>query len=230
MKKICLFLFATVVTTASFSQVKWGVQVLGGSGSAQITGLDDDDEMITKKSIFSYGAGLSSEISLGREFTLRPSLSFLKKGVSLTMDFSDPSMGYTDITTLQTNLYYAELPINLTYNGPLKWGKYFVGLGPSFGFGLSGTAKATATYQDPFTPLETESGEVDAFKSEDENGAGFKRFEASANFIGGVQWNNGLYVNAGYLLGISNTVPNDDGASFKHTGFHLTIGYFFSKK
>ena len=79
MKKICLFLFATVVTTASFSQVKWGIQVLGGSGSAQITGLDDDDEMITKKSIFSYGAGLSSEISLGREFTLRPSLSFLKK-------------------------------------------------------------------------------------------------------------------------------------------------------
>lgn len=230
MKKILFFVIASTLVTNSFSQVKWGVQVLGGLNTAHISGLDDDDEFIKKKSVAGFGAGVIAEVSLGKEFTLRPSLNLLKKGVSLTLDFSEPSMGYIDITELKTNLYYAELPLNLTYNGPLKSGKYFIGVGPSFGVGLFGTAKTNSTYQDPGQPLETDSEEVDAFKSEDDDGAGFKRFEVSANFIGGVQFNNGFFINAGYLLGMTNTIPNDDGASYKNKGLNITVGMFFKRK
>ncbi|HEY0039287.1 MAG TPA: outer membrane beta-barrel protein [Flavisolibacter sp.] len=231
MKKIYLLVFTGLLSASAFSQVKWGAQVIGNLSSAHITGLEEDEEeFVKRKSIFAYGVGVSAEVALGKEFTLRPSLNLLKKGVQLDINFSEPSIGYREEINFRTSLYYAELPLNLTFNGPLKSGKYFIGFGPSFGLGLFGKAKTEATYQDPGQAPYSESEEIDAFKSEDEDGAGFKRFEVSGNIIAGLQWNNGLYVNAGYLVGLTSTLPTDDGGSYKNKGLQLTLGMFFGKK
>lgn len=229
MKKIFLFSLTAVLATTAFSQVKWGVQAIANMSSANIPGLElvSDEGVVKNKSVFAYGLGLSAELPLGREFTLRPSFNFLKKGGGFDASYSDPMLG-TEKVNFRTNLYYAELPIHLAINGSLKSGKYFVGFGPSLGFGLAGKAKVDYTYQDPGQPAETESEEVDAFDTEEEGG--FKRFEISGSIIGGLQWQNGLYINAGYLVGMNNLFKEDAETSYKHRGLQLTLGYFFSKK
>jgi hypothetical protein len=230
MKKVYLVAILGVLTSAAFSQVKWGGQIIGNLSSAQILELESEDEdLIKKKSIIGYGFGLSAELPLAKEITLRPSLNLLKKGVEFNANFSDASMGYREEYGFTTSLYYAELPVNLAINGSLKSGKYFFGFGPSFGLGLTGKAKTVSTYQDPGQPVQTESEELDAFASEDDNGAGFKRFEVSGNIIAGIQLNNGFYANAGYLVGFTNSITGDEG-SYKNKGFQLTLGMFFSKK
>ena len=230
MKKIYLLALSGFLTSAAFSQVKWGAQIIGNLSSAQLPEVEfDDQELIKKKSILGYGFGLSAEVPLAKELTLRPSLNFLKKGVEFTGNYSDPSMGYRDEVSFKANLYYAELPINLAINGSLKSGKYFFGFGPSIGLGLTGTVKTTETYQDPGQPVQTDSEQFDAFTAHDDDGGGFKRLEVSGNIIGGIQWNNGLYVNAGYLIGFTNSIRDDEG-SYKNKGFQITLGMFFSKK
>lgn len=230
MKKIYLLALSATVSLAAFSQVKWGVQAIGNLSSANIPGLEaDEDGTVKKKSVFGFGAGLSAEVPLGREFTLRPSFNFLKKGGGFDANFTDPLFGSKEDVKFRTNLFYAELPIHLALNGSLKSVKYFVGFGPSFGFGLAGKARVDYTYQDPGQPVETESEEIDAFDSNNDE-EGFKRFEVSASVIGGIQWNNGFYVNAGYLAGMTNLFLEEAESSYKHNGLQLTIGYFFSKK
>ena len=230
MKKIYFLAFTSLLTSACFSQVKWGAQVIGNLSSAMVLELDSDDEdLINKKSLINYGFGLAAEVPLAKELTLRPSLNLMKKGVEFNANFSDLSMGYREEYSFTTHLYYAELPINLAINGSLKSGKYFFGFGPSFGFGLTGKVKTQSTYQDSGQQVETESEELDAFASEDENGGGFKRLEVSGNIIGGIQFNNGFYANAGYLVGFTNSIQGEDG-SYKNKGFQLTLGMFFSKK
>jgi hypothetical protein len=230
MKKVYLVAILGLLTSAAFSQVKWGGQIIGNLSSAQILELESEDEdLIKKKSIIGYGFGFSAEVPLAKEITLRPSLNLLKKGVEFNANFSDPSMSFREEYSFTTSLYYAELPVNLAINGSLKSGKYFFGFGPSFGLGLTGKAKTVSSYQDAGQPVQTESEELDAFASEDDNGAGFKRFEVSGNIIAGVQLNNGFYANAGYLVGFTNSITGDEG-SYKSKGLQLTLGMFFSKK
>ena len=230
MKKIFLLTLAAAISFTSFSQVKWGAQVIGNLSSGTITGFEDDEEEFLKnKSIFGLGAGVIAEVPLATDVTFRPSLNFLQKGMAFDLNYSDPIFGSEEIR-FKTNLFYAELPLNFAYNGNLKFGKYFIGMGPSFGFGLSGKAKITSTFQYPGMPTETETESADAFGSEDDDGLGLKRFEISANFIGGVQWNNGFFVNAGYLLGLNNLAPSGEDGSYKHKGLQLTVGMFFNKK
>jgi len=82
----------------------------------------------------------------------------------------------------------------------------------------------------PFDPSEKEEEEFDAFKKEDEGGAGYKRLDLGANAIAGIQFNSGLFVNAGYSLGLANLVDSEEGGSMKNRGLQLTVGYVFSKK
>ena len=229
MKKICLLALSGLLTSTAFSQVKWGAQVIGNLSSAQILDIETDEEdLIKNKSVFGYGFGLSAELPLAKELTLRPSLNFLKKGGEFSANFSDPSMGYREEYSFTTNLYYAELPVNLAINGNLKAGKYFFGFGPSFGLGLTGKVKTKSIYQDPGQSVETETEELDAFASEDDNGGGFKRLEVSGNIIGGIQFNSGFYANAGYLVGFTNSISGEDGG-YKNKGFQITLGMFFSR-
>jgi hypothetical protein len=226
MKKICLFALAGILCSVAHSQTRWGGQIIGNLTSANIPSFGEG--LIKNKSAVGFGAGVVAEVPLGTEFTFRPSLNFLKKGSGFDINFSDPSLGYREETKFNANLYYAELPLHFALNGSLGSGKYFIGMGPSFGLGLFGNAKVEYIYQDANQPLETETEEVDPYDSED---GGFKRFEVSASIIGGLQWNSGFFINAGYLAGMTNLArDSDDEGSYKQKGFQLTIGKFFTKK
>jgi hypothetical protein len=229
MKKISLLALAAIITTASFAQAKWGVQAIGNLANVKLS--VDGADAFKKKANIGFGVGLASEIDLGTSLSLRPSLNLLQKGGKLESAFDTDGSGDGEMMpsiSVNNKLYYAELPVNLVYNVNLASGKLYFGAGPSIGMGLFGKTKVSSV--NPFDPSEKEEEEVDAFKKEDDGGAGFKRFDFSANAIAGFQSKSGFYVNAGYLMGLSNLVDSEDGESFKNRGLQLTIGYFFARK
>ena len=224
MKKIYLLAIAAVLTSVSFGQVKWGGQITGNLSSAKLGG--DGASLFKSKAIVGFGVGVVSDVTLSEKLSLRSSLNLLQKGVELKSAFEEESgdIEFPSVT-LTNKLFYAELPVTLTYNIGSSNGKFFFGAGPSLGYGLFGKAKVTTS--DPFNPGEKETESFDAFKKEEKGGAGYKRFDLSANAIAGFQWNSGLYVNAGYLLGLSNLASGaEDGQSVKNRGLQLTVGKF----
>ncbi len=227
MKKIYLLAIAATLTSAAFSQVKLGGQLTGTLSSASFI---TEEEITSKKTpLAGLGIGLSAELSLSQTLSLRSSLGLLQKGVTIKTS-SEEAGTIGKIEGKFTNkLYYAELPVHLTFNKEALCGKVFAGAGPSIGYGLFGKSKANYTVITPGMPTHTENESVDVFKKGDDGG-GFKRLDMSASFIAGLQFNSGLYVNAGYLLGLSNALPKSDGDSYKNRGLQLTIGMFLKGK
>jgi hypothetical protein len=226
MKKIFLFAIAVIASTAAFSQVNWGLQAHGNLARTSISG--EGTEAFKKSANIGFGAGVIADANLGSQLSLRTSLNLLQKGGKLSFNGGGEGDDFLPSIDASNKLFYAELPVNLVYNVNLSSGKLFFGAGPSLGYGLFGKAKVT--YTNPFDPSEKETEETDAFKKEDDGGAGMKRFDFSANAIAGYQFNNGLFINAGYLLGFGNLVDSEDGESMKNRGLQLTVGFLFNKK
>lgn len=224
MKKFILIAAIIAVSTTGFSQVKFGPQVTASLATASIDPGSEATEF-KKTPQAAFGLGILAEVPLTENFSLRPSVSLLQKGVSLKASGEDDGgIGSFDVK-VTNKLYYAEMPVLATWNIALANSKLYFGAGPSLGVGLFGKSKATYTIYFPGMPGMTETENVDAFKKEDDEGAGFKRVDLSANAIAGVQWSNGLYVNAGYLHGFSNLQKDDDGSSYRNQSFHLTVGF-----
>ncbi len=227
-KKYILVAAIIAVSTTGFSQVKFGPQVTAGLATASIN--EDPEVDYSTKAQAAFGIGVLAEIPLSEKFSLRPSLSLLQKGGKLTAASADDGgMGSIDIK-VTNKLYYAELPVLATFNVALPNSKIFFGAGPSFGVGLFGKSKATYTINFPGMPPFTETENADAFKKGDDEGAGFKRLDFSANAVAGVQWNNGFYVNAGYLHGFSNLQRDTDGTSYRSRSFQLSAGILLGGK
>lgn len=221
MKRILLLAVAATITTASFSQVKLGAQVTGNAGSVST----DAPAKIEKSMRGGFGAGVVSEIPLGSNFSLRPSINFLQKGSSFKSVPVIVGEGSSAKADLQTTLNYLELPVLVQYTVPLNKMNLFFAAGPSLGYGISGKIKLTTTGTVEGQPVNT-TDKINAFKSEDKDGAGMKRFDISANAIAGLEFENGMFVHAGYLGSLKSITEE---SKYKNYGFQLTLGYFFKK-
>lgn len=227
-KKYILFAALIAVSTAGFSQVKFGPQVTAGLATSAIN--EDPEVEYSKSGMAAFGVGLLAEIPVSEKISLRPSLSLLQKGGKFTgSSLDDGGFGSIDIKVTNT-LYYAELPVLATYNVTLPNGKLFFGAGPSLGVGLFGKSKATYTIVFPGMPAFTETENADAFKKAEDEGAGFKRMDFSGNAVAGMQWNSGLYVNAGYLHGFSNLQKGTEGTTYRNRSFQLSVGMLLGGK
>ncbi len=225
MKKYIFTAALAAIATTGFTQVKFAPQVSASLGTA---GIDPGEAIDFKQSpVAGFAVGLLAEIPVTEKFSIRPSINLAHKGVTLKgTDQADGGIGTVDVK-ITNNLYYAELPVVATFNVPLQNSKLFFGAGPSLGVGLFGKSKATYTLNFSGLPPESETMKSDAFE---DDGAGFKRVDLSANAIAGIQWNSGLYVNASYLHGFSNLIADEDDGSYKNRTVQLTVGFLLGKK
>ena len=164
-----------------------------------------------------FGAGVVAELPFQNNLSLRSSLNYLQKKSSV--EFSTVA-GKTN--TLKSTLNYLELPVNLVYTIPMNGVSVYFGAGPSIGYGISGKMKFNGYMagQGGSHPV-TETTE--AFKKEDKGGAGLKRFDLSANANAGIQFDNGIFINGGYLYGFTNLGEKDN--KYKNRGILLTLGF-----
>ena len=128
--------------------------------------------------------------------------------------------GSEDITTLN----YIEMPLNFLYNINTPKGKFFMGAGPSLGFGISGKSK----WKDG---TESGSDDVKFGSGEDDD---LKPFEIGANVLAGYLFKGGFMVSTNYNMGLSNLFPGDEslyGKITQHNNyFGINIGYIFPGK
>lgn len=197
----------------------------------------EDGENIDFENRFSWKGGLVAQVPLTMNVNFMPQLNILSKGGKLNLSETTDLGGVPVTETLKGNakLTYLELPLNLVYSAGGDEGGFFIGLGPTISYGLSGEFEGDYTIS-AMGQSETEPFNIDIKfdgKTEDEVDPNdeawhFKRFDFGANVIAGYQLSNGVFINAHYNHGFSDIDPND-GIETKNRYFGIGIGYFFGR-
>jgi hypothetical protein len=201
MKKVFLIAAFAAVTMGATAQTRFGAQA-----GINMATLSTEGASTGSKSKIGLTIGALADVPFGGSISFRPELNFIQKGSKFSI------LGYESTTALN----YVELSPNFVYNINAGAGKVFLGLGPSFGFGISGKMKEKE-------PGEAEvEGDIE-FGSEDNE---VKAFDYGLNLLGGYELSNGLFFSAGYNLGLAN-LSNVEGSEVKNRGFQIKIGFMF---
>ncbi len=233
MKKILLTAVCTIFVLTASAQlpVKFGVRA--GMNVAKMTeGVDDDEN---PKSRVSYHVGVIVDIPVFKEYLyIQPGLYFTQKGYK----FKEQSFWDDEEESWKTSMNptYMEIPIlisgryNINSNVQLQ-----VSFGPYLAVGLGGKFKDTERegpykYEDTYKIFKKERDDDYSDKDDDE-GLGYKRFDAGLSFGAGVLLKKHYFIGFQYELGLVNIKPSDWkkwwGESAQNRNFMLSVGYNF---
>jgi hypothetical protein len=220
MKKIIAVLTGIVLTAGSFAQVSIGIHGTGNLASAKIKLGNDFDYNKTMKAL--PGGGIDIQFGISKNLAIRSGVNYVQNGVVLKADVS----GETSMKVkLENNLHYVQVPVNVLVQWPVSMVKFYVGGGAFFNYGISGKTKSTLTYTMPDGNDFSETEKVDAFKKEEDGGAGLKRTDFGVGALAGLQFGK-FFANVGYQMSLSNSAEAE-GGEYKNRGLQLTIGKFF---
>lgn len=197
---LCAFLFS--FQNQAFSQSKFGIK--GGINLANIF-AQEGGVSVSFSNNLGLVAGLVYTSPVSEKFDIQAELLFVQKGFEIRI----PTLVNTEAT-----LNYVDVPVL----GKFKFGngnsKFFINLGPSFGYAISGT-----------------SGE-DGSKEQIEFDGDFKRLDVAINIGGGIEinsTNSSFFIEARYNRGLSqiNEQVDIDDSKIKNKGISFTVGMFF---
>ncbi|MDB5199656.1 MAG: PorT family protein [Chitinophagaceae bacterium] len=199
MKKLFSLIVIVSISTAAIAQIgiTAGVTVATLKLKENIPGISIDSKV-------GFTLGVFTHIPLSTNFIFRPGLNFTQKGAKLS-DASDE---------IKTTLNYLELPLDFIYKTN---GGFFVGVGPSLAYLLSGKSK----YSDGSPDYKLQIGS-------DENNDDIKPFEFSGNLLAGYELSNGIFFSVNYNLGFSNLSPSSSSSDdYKNGYFGIKVGKKF---
>jgi hypothetical protein len=193
------------VNNQSPEKASFGIKV-GPNFSSVTTKLSGSKE--TSNLLTSVSGGVYVNIPLAPEFYLQPALLFEQKGGKKVFGSQSDEL---------FRLNYLTLPMNFTFAPAVGTGQWLVGIGPYFGYGLSGTH--SASFADSLFTFSH-----DPFSGNN----GLKRFDAGLSVLIGYQLASGVNLGVQSELGLVNLLKNgDNNNSFRNTSFQVTIGYRF---
>lgn len=207
---LTMFGFSANAQTTLEDGVSFGLR--GGVNFQNINGEDNSGDKWENDLAVRFNAGVVANIPVAPEFYFQPGLLFTTKGAK----FNDEILGID--TSSELNTSYLELPLSFLYRPLLGTGHLLLGFGPYVAYGLGGK-------------LESGDDEVD-IKFGDESSDEFfylKRMDYGANLFFGYELENGLSLQLNTQLGLANILPDvaDNDATFKNTGFGISLGYNF---
>ncbi|MFD2162658.1 porin family protein [Paradesertivirga mongoliensis] len=201
MKKLLLTAALLVSTTFLFSQTKFGVKAGVNFANQE---FKSEGASFTPSSLTSFHLHGLIDHPLSPTLSLQPALGISGKGFRLDAGGVDADMSFL----------YLDIPVNVVAKFPVPaLGKFFVGAGPYFAYGISAKAKGDI------------ENDEDIFSDE-----GYKRGDLGLNFLGGVELSQGLLLNVNYGLGlanISNASEEDGDISVKNKVFSISLGFLF---
>ncbi len=182
------FMVLTMLTAGEIGQA------IGGSISTDLDPLG-------------YAAPDPDNFFTSDRFALMTGLQLIGKGGKLN-DF-----GGTD----RVNLLYLEVPVYALYRHELPGkGLVFGGLGPYFGYGLTGKYKSTF------------NGQTTSFNAFDKNNGGLRRFDGGLAFTAGYQLPSSLQFRLAYELGLAN-IETGPGNKTTNRALSVSVGYSLNK-
>ncbi len=223
-KTVLTILFATAVSTASFAQVSFGPKLGLGISSEKDTKVSSGTAA-SYSSILTPQVGVVLNAQLGDHFAIRPELLYLQRGAK------ESSGG----ATITYRAGYIELPINIAAGLQAGPGKFEVFAGPSFGYSLGGHYKVESSGY-------SGSGNIKAKKQPDSftgTDVYMNPFNVSLNFGLDYKFDNGLLIQVGYNLGLSNNHPHYANSTLesdrskdvtKTSSINFGVAYLFGGK
>lgn len=205
MKKLLLLMVIATIATNSFGQ--FGVQAGATFATLKITDNTSGSGSMSTSSKVGFTVGVFTDVPLSENFIFQPALNYTQKGGKTT----DTFQGITDESNLTLN--YLELPLNFIYKPS---GGFFVGLGPTLAYGISGKSKETVTGSS------TQETTVKFGSGADQ----VKAFEFSGNILAGYTLSNGIFFSVNYNMGFSN-LSNDNSEKIKNNYFGIRLGKKF---
>ena len=219
-KRILSLAIAMAIGTAAISQLSIGVHATGNLSTAN-TSIENLPNGFQKTARILPGAGILVEYSVSDNFSLQSGANYRKNGVTLKFDL--PVEGTVMNVEMSTDLNYIQVPLNALYKTNGSSIQFFAGAGPYVGYGISGKNKISATVDGGIEVMEEE---VDAFKKEEDGGAGMKRFDFGGQALAGIKFGK-YYAVLSYQAGFANLTKSEGSdEKYNNRGAQLTLGYF----
>ena len=151
--------------------------------------------------------GVVGEFMLSDQFAIAPELNYAGAG---------------DIAKYSSNGFKSEIKFFTSYIQVPVMAKYYINdnfnlnFGPQIGFLMSADAEVTLTYNG-----ETNS-KTESIKDE------FNSTEFALNMGAGYKFENGLFFDFRYSLGMSDLLKDSDAGNLKSSAIKFGVGYFFN--
>lgn len=219
-----VFIFLTITLQAQI-----GFGILGGVNFQNINGKDNSGNKLQNGLLTGFHAGVNVNIPVAPEFYFQPGLLFSVKGAK--NDFFSPSTKASGDFETTTKLSYIEMPLNLLYRPQLGKGYMLLGFGPYIALGLGGSENSELLGLVSYERAVKYKNRVTNFTELLEN-AYYRPFDAGANIFFGYELSLGVFIQLNAQLGLLKINPEyawetDSKASYKNTGYGLSIGYRF---
>lgn len=203
MKKLLLS-FGAVVLLAAGAQAQTSYGLKAGVNLGKYSNLGDDQSNNVSFHVTGF-----ADIPVAPQFSIQPGVSLQGKGTKFDGSLDNASAEYT------RNVMSIEVPVNAVYYIPAGTGNVFLGAGPYAGFNISGKDKLKGD-------LDGYSGDTEWDLEFSGDNKDMNLIDAGINFLGGYKFNNGLLINAGYGLGLTNLNPgNGDKINSRTLSFGL---------
>lgn len=168
--------------------------------------------------------GVFAEMNIAKNVVFQPGLSYIHKGGASIYVQGDYSSDNTTDVGSEILLNYLELPLNLLYKIPLKFGKIFVGMGPYAAIALSAQNQQTTASLDSLnnTTQIHSTQNIKIGNGKDEQ----KLVNFGVNALLGFRFNNGLEIGGGMGFELSN-LSNVPYVKTHNQTISASVGYFF---
>ena len=229
MKTKFLTLSAIFILSTIALQAQVGFGILGGVNFQNINGKDKSGDKLENGLLTGFHAGINVNIPVAGDIYFQPGLLFTVKGAK--NDFFSPQTKASGDFETTTKLSYIELPLNLLYRPQLGNGHILLGFGPYVAYGLGGSENSEllglASYE---RSIEYENKVANI--TELIGNAFYRPFDAGANIFFGYELSLGVFIQLNAQLGLLKINPEyawetDSKASYKNTGYGISMGYRF---
>lgn len=207
----CLWMGANAQTYSTVTTGRTSVGITAGVNWFNINGKNATGADLSNDLKMGFNGGLNVEFPLGAGTYLRPGIEYRQKGAEME-NGNDVRLSYIDV------------PVNLVLKPALGTSNVVIGFGPYVGYALNGKVEyPNGTERDvQFNDTYTASEAADAQ---------FKRLDAGANVMAGMEFSNRFSIMAKAQLGLKNInpdteIPGDD-TKYRNTGFGVSLGYRF---
>lgn len=220
---LCAIIF--VVMATSYAQISVGIR-----GGYINTGLESADNNVAPptKNANSWQVGLYTNVPLFRNGYLQPGLNYIVKGAKLDYLTSHPNNVLTSGVT-RLNLQYLELPVHIVYKVPIGIGNFVLGAGPYVAYSTGARYKVVAYNNDKQVESSFQRVNFDATPNIFGTGVDLQRWDAGLSFIGGIELNSSVTLNAHYGYGMVD-IDRSGHNSYKNRYWGISLGFFFNRE
>lgn len=159
---------------------------------------------------------------------LQPLIRYNTKGAHFEQTIANPAGVFLPGAT-EIRLHYLELPVNIVYKIPLSFGKLAIGAGPYAGYSLGGQYDLAIRYNGKV--IQNTSQDI-SFNDQTKiisTRTQLRRWDAGANFMVGVEFNNLIILGANYSQGMTD-VDKSPGSSIKNSYLGLSLGILLNRE